>query len=145
MASNTLVTPKRGDPFVDRQGLPHFEPQRWLEEVSRRVNQDFATIGGLQDQITAIEIRVTELEPNYIVITSADSPYTAANNDYILCDMDGDIDIVFPDDGRFFVSRKGQSFDLTLLETVSGKVSPKILFDRSTAAIAKIVDDWRFV
>lgn len=55
MASNTLVAPKRGENFVDKNGVPNFEFRRWIEEVGRRVNQDFETIGGIDDRIDAIE------------------------------------------------------------------------------------------
>jgi len=100
------------------------------------------------EEIDALDVRVTELEPNYIVITSDDSPYTAANNDYILCDMDaGPVDVVMPTSGRLSVSRKhitGGANALTLIGTINGEVDPEILFDGSCATMAHIAE-WRYV
>jgi hypothetical protein len=128
-----IVAPNRSEVFTDKGGFAASERiRRWIEEVTRISNQTDSSSSAVT--------------PTYVSITSADSPYTASDNDYILADMSlGDIDINFPASGRFAVSRKGEDNDLTLNETVSEEENPLILFDKSTASLAKIDSEWRWV
>ena len=138
----SVIATRRGESFSDKNGVPNNRSIVWIEEVTRRVND---ANNGL-DSIPAIIDRLDELEPNFIVIDNTDSPYQAANNDYILADMSlGDVTVNFPTSGRFSVSRDGADNDLTLNETVSECATPLIRFDKSTATMAKIVNDWRYV
>jgi hypothetical protein len=109
----------------------------------------FAAVPGdynlLVAEINDLDARVTALEPQYVTITSADSPYQANDMDYILCDMDGDIDVLVPISGRFWVSRDGASNTLTIVGTINDCVDPEILFDGTSRTFAKIVDDWRVI
>ncbi len=146
MAGDTLIAPRRGDAFVNGEGIPLERPKKWMEEVSRRVNQDFSTSGGLQTQIDALDVRVTELEPAYTVITSANSPYSISNNEYVLADMSiSNIIIVLPGAGRHFVSRSGASNTLTLQGTVEGETDPLIVADGDAPALAFIGSEYRYV
>lgn len=135
------IAPRRGDPFTDGNGIPSHRSMVWIESVTGFAN-------GLSDQIDIIEDRLDELEPQYIEIDNADSPYTGANNDYILVDMDaGPVDVVMPTSGRLSVSRKhitGGANALTLIGTINGEVDPEILFDGSCATMAYIAE-WRYV
>ncbi len=122
-----------------------FKDPRTLQAIEDLFEAVPANLNGIITDINALEVRIVELEPNYIAIDATDSPYLAANNDDLLVDMGlGPVDIVFPASGRFSVSRLGSSNDLTLLETVSGDENPLILFDRSTASMAYITE-WRWV
>jgi hypothetical protein len=101
--------------------------------------------------LNAIDARVTQNEtdiaktlPVYVSITSADSPYQASDMEYLLCDMSiTDIDVLFPAEGRIWVSREGASNTLTMQETINGMVNPLILFDNTARSFAKIGENWR--
>lgn len=83
--------------------------------------------------------------PTYISIDAGDSPYQASNGNCLLVDMSlGDVSVLVPPSGTLCVSRDGEDNDLTLVGTISDKVNPKILYDRSTASMAYITE-WRFV
>lgn len=134
-----IVPPRWGEPFVDENGVPYRIPQGWINSVSRIGN-------GYQDAIDANTARIVELEPQYRVVTSADSPVTAANNDYILADMStGDVIIALPADGRLHVSRSGASNTLTLEGTIEGEVDPTIVADGDSPALAFIGTEFRYV
>lgn len=132
------TAPLRDDPLVEEGGLTSLTSQTFFEEVE-------SCLADLDSRVTSLELRVTELEPQYIVITSADSPYAAANNDYLLCTMDGNIVITLPASGRLHVSRSGASNTLTLTGTVNGVVNPTIVADDDAPALAFIGTEWRYV
>lgn len=153
---DTLIRPKAPllkdlkKVFIDPRTLQAVEdlfeavPQD-LNEIIDEINILELRVEVNEFDIAALDVRVTELEPNYIPIDSTDSPYQAANNDYLLVDVNGgDVIINFPADGRFWVSRKGDPNDLTLNETVSGDLNPLILFDQSTAGLFKVGTEWRW-
>lgn len=124
MASNTLVTPKRGDPFTDKIGVPLPRPRSWIEEVSRRVNQDFTTIGGLDDRIKAIEDFIFKV----IQFKSADYALLVSDSGVVADSSSSDIVIDFPEaslwlDQDKFVENAGSntvSIELFGTEQVSG-------------------------
>jgi hypothetical protein len=128
-----VVAPNRSEVFTDKGGFAASERiRRWIEEVTRISNR--------------ADSSSSAVTPTYVFITSANSPYTASDNEYILADMSlGDIDINLPTSGRLVVSRKGEDNDLTLNATVSEEENPLILFDKSTASLAKIGNEWRWV
>jgi len=135
---NVLIAPNRDETFVDESRKPERRPIRWIEEVTRYINENTSNNGSLED-------RVDELEPQYIVIDATDSPYTAANNDYILCDMSlGNVNVTLPASGRLHVSRDGVPNTLTLIGTVNGTINPTIAFSGSCASMAYITG-WRYV
>lgn len=85
------------------------------------------------------------LQHQFIPISSTDSPYAAANNDFILVDTNsGPVDVIMPPSGRVSVSRDGEPNALTLIGTVNGEVDPEILFDGSCATMA-FITEWRYV
>lgn len=131
-----VIAPERGAAFVDQRGAPLPRPMRWIEEVSRIVNTNN----------TSITDRLDELEPQYVVITNAESPYAASNNDYILCDMStGNIDVTLPASGRLHVSREGSTNTLTLIGTVNGVANPTIVATGDAPALAFIGTEFRYV
>lgn len=122
-----------------------FPDMRTLQAMEAVFEVVPSELNSIITDFNALEVRVTALEPNYIAIDATNSPYTAADNDYLLVDMSlGDVDIVFPAFGRFSVSRLGEINVLTLLETVSGDLNPTIDFDRSAATMA-FITEWRYV
>lgn len=138
VARKTFTAPNWGDSFVNKDGVPVRRSQAWIDEVSRIVNNEIADLSDVED-------RLDELEPNFVVVTNAESPYAAANNDYILADMSsGDVTITLPSSGRLSVARDGVLNTLTLTGMVNGDVNPEILFDGSTASMA-FITEWRYV
>jgi hypothetical protein len=134
-----IIAPHRFEPFVDEDGRPHRIPQDWIESISRIGN-------GLNDRIEQNEADIAELEPQFRVVTSADSPVAAANNDYILADMStGDVTITLPANGRLSVTRSGASNTLTLTGVVNGVTNPTIIGDEDAPSLAYIGTEWRYV
>ena len=84
------------------------------------------------------------VEPSYTSIDSGDSPYAASDGEYVLCDMDGDIDVTPPATGRCWISRDGASNTLTIDATVNGTANPTINYDGSTAGVVKIGSVYRY-
>ena len=116
--------PLRDDPLVDERGHAELPAQVFFEDL---------------------ETSVLDLQPAYSPISSANSPYTASNNEYVLADMStGDVDILPPPNGRFYISRKGASNALTILATVNGTLNPTVDSDGDSAALA-FIGEWRFV
>lgn len=134
-----IISTRRDRPFLDSQLKPTLVSQRWIEEVSRSNND-------IDDTLSDHESRITELEPSFVVIDSADSPFAASNNDYILADMSsGDVTITLPASGRLSVSRSGSSNTLTLTGTINGVANPTIISDGDSPSIAFIGTEWRYV
>ena len=125
MGSRALA-PLRDEPLTGEGGLATLTGQTFFESV---------------------EACIDALTPKYKTIDNSSSPYQATGGECILVDMSaGDMDVIVPiNGGDFCVSRLGASNTLTIIGTVNGTVDPKILFDGSTASMAKIVDDWRYV
>lgn len=136
--ADALIPPRYEDPFVDREGRLPFRHRKWVDEVSR-----LATLNG--ETIDTINNRLDALEPQYVTKSSADSPYSAANMDYVTADMSsGDLTVVLPSTGRLWVTRDGSSNTLTLQGTVSGATNPTILFNNTTVALFHNGTEWRY-
>ena len=134
-----VIATRRGEEFADKDGVPNHRSMVWIEEVTRRVNDANDDVGSTED-------RLDELEPNYIVIDATDSPYAAANNDYLLADMSvGNVDVTLPALGRLSISRDGASNTLTLVGTVNGVTDPTIVADGDAPALAFIGTEFRYV
>lgn len=128
-----------------------FKDPRTLQAVEDLFEAVPGNLNGVIEDLNALEVRVTQNEadilktlPVYISITSEDSPYQASDMEYLLCDMSvSDIDVLFPTEGRLWVSREGSSNELTMQETINGSVNPRILFDNTARSFAKINGNWR--
>jgi len=132
------IAPLRDEVLVDEDGYASLPTQVFLETIESAIN------GANADRVT-LGARVTELEPTYNVITSADSPYSIANNEYVLADMStGSITIVLPGAGRHYVSRSGASNTLTLQGTVEGEVNPTVISDGDSPDLAFIGTEYRY-
>lgn len=135
MQSKVLLSPKWRRPFVDKTGVPTPIAQGWIDSVTQLHNSNSAELSN----------RISELEPEYRVVRSSDSPVLAMNNDYILAKMDGDITIVPPSSGRFSLTRDGSGFTLAISGTVEGEVNPVIVSDGDSPTMAYIGEEWRYV
>jgi hypothetical protein len=135
-STEQIIAPKRGDEFVDRNGVPNSWPQRWIEQITRVSNSNN----------TSIFDRLDKLEPQFVSITVADSPYTPTTMDYIVADTSGgDITIVLGTTERLFVSKESASNKVILQGTVNGATDPEILFDGTGIALFYDGSEHRYI
>lgn len=134
-----ITAPLRDEPLVLNNGYASFTAQVFFEELDRVINED-------STNIVTLTLSVSALEPSYTLIDSTDSPYSASDNDYLLCEMSaGSITVVLPSEGRLHISRDGASNTLTLEGTVQGEIDPTIDNDGDGPSLAFIGTEWRYV
>lgn len=123
-----IVAPNRSEPFTEPSGFIAGERiRRWVEGITSTINN------------------LVVQSPTYSAVTTADSPYLAVDDEYILCTMDGNITITLPATGRVHVSRSGASNTLTLAGTVNGATNPTLSGDGSSVSLAYIGTEFRYV
>lgn len=134
-----IIAPRRGEQFVDvRTGAPLPRPMKWIEEISRVLNTNNSSI------LSRLDI----LETQKVVLTSADSPYLAAQGDEIVCDMSaGDIEVQLPDPDEssvhISVSRKGSGNVLSVTGLLGIGSPMYIRSNNSCADLFPTETEWR--
>lgn len=134
--SEKIIPPKWGESFVDASGVPLRRPQGWIDAITRISNSANADVSD----------RLDKLEPQFVSITVADSPYTPTTMDYIVADTSGgDITIVLGSTERLFVSKESSSNKVILQGTINGATDPEILFDGTGIALFYDGSEHRYI
>lgn len=137
------VSPRRGEAFVDQNGVPLPRPMSWIEQITSLFNTNVASVTDILDDH---ETRIDALEPAFITIDAAESPYNIADNTYATIDMSaGDVTVVLPASGRIWLTRSGPNNVLTIQGVVNGVTNPVIVSDGDAPALAYIGSEWRYV
>lgn len=94
---------------------------------------------------TAAEIRALyDSTRVFTTITSADSPYSASDGEYITANTSsGSITVILPASGTLSISREGTNHKLTIQGTVNGLVNPTIDYSGNAVTLAFITSSWR--